>query len=93
MSRSLEARIAKLEAITAKGGSLQGAIVIRLVKAHEGRPVGEDGELRGYSNLADGQAASITLRKPGEADESLLDRATLAVRRPGSIPFLVEIRA
>jgi hypothetical protein len=92
MSRSLEARISRLEQLTGKGRDALSVILIRFVGGKDGRPEAP-GELYGYESGHYGPQIIQTLRRPGESDDDLLARAEAATPAPGPVRVLHELRA
>lgn len=83
MSRSLEARIAKLE---------QRSNPERVISAIIESIYPIEGELYGYRNDPYEPERVDTIRQPGESDAELLARAISSARTVGRVPSFLELR-
>lgn len=84
MSRNLEARIAKLEAVRGKADDVLTVVLVCFGKESQGTLLGFEGR------------TLTTTRKPGESEDDLIKRAELAelAAKPQSRQILLrELRA
>lgn len=91
MSKSLEARVSKMEDQIGRREDALTVILICFVPAIDGRP-GELGELRGYRNAPYGMEPVDTIRETGESEAELLARAKSSARTVGGIFTFHELR-
>ena len=83
MSKSLEARIAKLEQ-RSNPERVFSAIIESICLV--------EGGLYGYRNDPYGMEPEDTIRQPGESDTELLARAISSARKVGGVPEFHELR-
>lgn len=91
MSKSLEARVSKLEEQIRPPEQLT-VILVRFPKADNGRLATDQGTLIGYESGGYREPTITTARRPGESDDDLIERAKLAANQFGHVIVLRELR-
>ena len=88
MSKALAARVERLEQVNGQADEFLTVILRSFDLAENGEPL----KLCGYQSTPYGQQPVITARRPGEAEDALLQRAERAVTPPNGVIVLREIR-